>query len=112
METGSFLKDLFDFEFKTFITLKVLKVVYIISVALIGLAAVAFLISGLSQGGATAVLAIVMVPLVALLYLIMARVYVEVIAMFFRIGDHTAKIHAHLIGLPPTAEPPMGTNLE
>jgi hypothetical protein len=87
----SFLASLFDFGFTSFITLRFLKVIYAVFVVLIILAGVVFLLLGLASGRAAGVLlGIVGAPLITLLYLVMARVYMEFIAMFFRIGDNSA----------------------
>ncbi len=91
MEQKSFFASLFDFDFNTFITMRFLKVIYIVFTVLVGLAAVAFFVGGISQGGSGAIFALVFVPLIALFYLIMIRVSLEVIALLFRIGDNTEK---------------------
>jgi hypothetical protein len=105
LQAKGFFAALFDFGFTSFITLKFLKVIYAILVGLILFAGVIFLIAALSRGGATAILGIIGVPLVTLLYLIIARVYMEIIALFFRIGENTS-IMARNVG--PAPGPPGG----
>lgn len=85
-----FFAALFDFSFTSFITLRFLKVIYGVLVVLILLSGVVFLISGLSRGGSAALLSLVGVPVVTLLYLVLARIYMELIALFFRIGENTS----------------------
>lgn len=101
MEAKGFFSSLFDFGITSFITLKFLRVIYTVLVVLILLGGVVFLIAGLSQGGATAVFSVLLVPLVTLLYLILARVYMEVIAIFFRIGENTTLMAQALGGGAP-----------
>jgi hypothetical protein len=109
METKGFFAALFDFGFTSFITLKFLRVIYTILVCLILLAGLLFLIYGLSQGGGPAVVAILLAPIATLLYLIIVRIYMELIAMFFRIGEHTAIMAAQLSGQsPPPPAPGYG----
>lgn len=114
LEAKGFFPSLFDFGFTSFVTLRFLKLIYTVLVALILLAGLIFLIAGLSRGGGAAVVSIVLVPLVTLLYLIFARIYVELIALFFRIGENTAVMAAALAGgsggAPPAAYgfPPAG----
>ncbi len=50
------------------------------------------------------VLAVVIVPLVMLLYLILARVYMQLIALLFRIGENTSLI-ADRLGSGPAGGP-------
>jgi hypothetical protein len=109
METKGFFAGLFDFGFTSFITLKFLRIIYALVVALILLVGLIALIAGLSQGGATAVASILLVPLGALLYLVFTRVTMEVIALFFRIGENTSVMAAAATGqAPPPATPGYG----
>ena len=86
----SFLASLFDFGFTSFVTLRFLKVIYAIITVLILLGGLALLIAGFSTGTAAGIIGtIILVPLFTLVYLILARIAFEVIAMFFRIGDNT-----------------------
>lgn len=93
METKGFFSGLFDFGFTSFITLRFMKVIYAILVVLILLAGAIFLIGGLSalvNGEASGLLLLIVAPLVTLLYLVMARIWMEMIALFFRIGENTS----------------------
>lgn len=109
LEAKGLFAGLFDFSFTTFITLKFLRVIYIILLVLIALGALAFLAAGLSEGGGTAVATIIFVPLIALLYLVFARIYMELIALFFRIGESTSIMAAHLTGGTPPSGGSVGT---
>jgi cellulose synthase/poly-beta-1,6-N-acetylglucosamine synthase-like glycosyltransferase len=119
LEAKGLFAGLFDFGFTTFITLKFLRVIYIVLMALIFLGGLVFLVRGLAAGGAAAVATIVFVPLGVLLYLIVARIYMELIALFFRIGENTSIMAEHLggrgavgglggVGGPGTSTPPGG----
>ena len=104
----NFLASLFDFGFTSFITLRFLKVLYAIMVVLILLVGAIILIGGLASGrAATVILGLILAPLVTLVYLIMARIGLEVIAMFFRIGDNTA-LAVHLLGGGNPGQPGYG----
>ena len=121
LEAKGLFAGLFDVSFTTFITLKFLRVIYIVLMVLILLAGLTFLLRGLTQGGGTAVAAIVLVPVFMLLYLVFARISMELIALFFRIGENTSIIAVHLAGggtaggtppapggIPPGGYPPPG----
>jgi len=112
LESKGFFSGLFDFGFTSFITLRFLKVIYTVLVALILLAGLVFFIAAVSQGGARVVVGIVVVPIVTLLYLVIARVYMELVALFFRIGENTSIMARALSnGSTPAAgyqQPPTG----
>jgi len=84
-----FFASLFDFGFTSFITLKLMSGVYGLLVVLTLLAGVFLVVVGISRGGMDAVGAIVVVPVVTLIYLVLMRVSMEMVALFFRIGENT-----------------------
>jgi Domain of unknown function (DUF4282) len=100
LEAKGFFAGLFDFHFTTFITLKFLRVIYAIVLALILLGGLIFFISSISRGGAGILIGVVVVPLVTMLYLVFARIYMELIALLFRIGENTSLIAQRLGNLP------------
>jgi cellulose synthase/poly-beta-1,6-N-acetylglucosamine synthase-like glycosyltransferase len=106
LQARGFFAALFDFNFRSFITLKFLKVIYAVVMTLILLGGVFFLISGLSRGGFTAILSLIGVPLVTLLYLVFARIYLEIIALLFRIGENTTIMAQSVGGRPGPMNPP------
>ena len=98
----TFLASLFDFGFTSFVTLRFLKVIYAIWVVLILIGGVAMLIFGFSSGTSIGIIAsIILVPLITLVYIIVARIFFEIVAMFFRIGDNTY-LAVQLLGGKPS----------
>lgn len=93
-----FFPTLFDLSFSSFITLKFLKLIYGVALVLIGLATLVFFITGLSRGGGTAIAAFFLVPVFGLLYVVIVRIYLELIAVLFRIGENTSTMAAALGG--------------
>jgi len=89
IEAKGFFASLFDFGFTSFITLKFLRLIYGVLVVLILLAGVVFFVASISQGGLYILFAIVIVPIVTLIYLVLTRVSMEMVAIFFRIGENT-----------------------
>lgn len=82
---------MFDFEFETFVALKFIKVIYILAMVFIGLSGVALFFVGIANGDfLTALAALVFL----VFYLIVVRVWLEVIALLFRIGENTSAIRA------------------
>jgi len=117
------LAGLFDINFTTFVTLRFLKAIYVVLLVLILLGGVLFFVSSIARGGASGVvLAVVVAPLGTFLYLMLARIYLEVLALLFRIGENTSAIAAALTStgggyagsygaVPPPGQPhpPAGT---
>lgn len=89
-----FFASLFDFSFTSFITLKFLKVIYAVMVGLILLMGLGFFLGLASKGGGGAVLALVVVPIATLAYLMFARMWLEIVAILFRIGENTSILAA------------------
>jgi hypothetical protein len=91
-----FFDGLFDFSFTTFITLKIVRAIFIVGTVSVLLAAAGAFIMIFSRGGWYTLMAIVGVPLVTLIYLVLLRVSLEMIALFFRIGENTSLMLAKL----------------
>ena len=89
-----FLAALFDFNFDTFITPKIIKAVYIAVTAVIGLTAVGFLLSALISGEPGVIIAaLVGVPLIAIVYLALARMTLE---LYFAVVRLSEDVHERL----------------
>jgi len=89
---SGFFGRLFDFSFEEFITLSIIKILYVLFVIAAGLAALGIFVAFASQGGATLVAGLIAAPIGFLLYVIMARVWLELLIVIFRIADNTAEI--------------------
>ncbi|MEZ4503096.1 MAG: DUF4282 domain-containing protein [Dehalococcoidia bacterium] len=94
----NFFGRLFDFSFSEFITGSVIRFVYMLLVVLSGLGALAFLIGGLARGGGAAIGALVFAPIAFLVYVLLARIWLEVLIVIFRIAENTEEIARHMRG--------------
>jgi hypothetical protein len=105
-----FLPSLFDVSFSSLITTRVIKVLYILSMIVIGIAALFFVAAGFAQSGGSGIVALIVAPLVALLYLIYARVLLEVVICLFRIMETNAEMASlqRAAAGPGTPPPPVG----
>ncbi len=92
MGDKGFFGSLFDFSFSEFITPRIIKLLFVLAIIVSGIAALVMFFAGIATGGAGAFLAIIGAPLLFLLYVIMARVWLEVIMVMFRIADNTDKL--------------------
>ncbi len=92
MQNKGFFGALFDLSFSEFITTKLIKVLYILLLIVLVLGYVGLVISGFSNGAGTGLLMMFIVgPIGVLLYLILIRVYLELIMVIFRIEENTRK---------------------
>lgn len=84
----NFFAALFDFSFSTFVTPKIIKIVYIILTAIIGLGLLFFLLTALISGEALAIIgALVIGPIVALFYLAIMRMSLEMYYAVIRLSE-------------------------
>ncbi len=88
MDSKGFFESLFDFSFVSFVTTRIIGVLYALMIAvgvLCLLVAIfpVFTMSGVSEAGKLA-------PFVFVLYVVIARVFCEVIIVLFKIADNTA----------------------
>ena len=87
LEAKGFIKSLHDFRFVSFVAMRMLKVLYVIITILYSLAALGFLIGAIvSANAASIILGVILVPIGYIVYLVFARLTIEVIMVIFRIG--------------------------
>jgi hypothetical protein len=82
-----FFGALFDTRFDNLITPSLVRFLFIVSMILLTLAYVVWVVAGFASKASTGVLALVLGPLIALLYLILIRVYLELIVVLFKIRE-------------------------
>ena len=88
-----FLASLLDTSFTTLVTTRVISVLYLLLLIFVGLGLLAFVVTAIASGSAAEILVAVIVgPLVALLYVVYARVILEVILAIFRLLESSREI--------------------
>lgn len=91
-----FFAGLFDFSFETFVALKVMKVMYGLFLILLALGVLGGLgasVVTMVQGEVLAGLGILIaLPIVAILYLVLGRVYFELVIVAFKIAEDADEI--------------------
>jgi hypothetical protein len=102
---AGFLRSLYDFSFTNYIATKIIKTLYVIITVVYTLIAIVALITTVSRGGVYIVLGIIFVPIFYIVYLALARVGLEVIAVIFRIAEYARDIRD---GLRPQGAVPPG----
>ena len=103
-----FFAALFDYSFSQFITVRLVRLLYVIATGIGVIAALltilftfigaAFVPSSYQAGGGGRFLiALILVPLAFLIYMIVVRLYLELVVVLFRIAEYAREI-AHNTG--------------
>jgi len=105
MGNSGFLQSLFDLSFTEFVTTKIIKLLFVLGVAVCGLGAVMVFFSGLAMKSFFGVLvAFIGAPLAFLVYVLLLRIWLELVIVIFRIAENTTQIAAQ--GRQNSASPP------
>lgn len=91
-EEKGFFGSLFDLSFSEFVTTKIIKFLFILAVIASGIGAIAVIAAGFTKSLALGILMIVLSPVVFIIYVIVARVYLEIVIVIFRIAENTGKL--------------------
>lgn len=87
-----FWSRFFDLSFEHFITPSIIKILFIIAMVVIGLGVLAWIIVGFVAFGALGIFTLIGALIGGFLYLLMARVFLEMVVVFFRIRDDTEEL--------------------
>ena len=88
---AALLDAVFDLSFTTPITPRIVKWLYIISIIASALVAVSSIIAGFSVGIMAGLLAMLVAPVLFVVYILAARVALEVVMAVFQIADSLKK---------------------
>lgn len=83
-----FFRALFDFSFTEFVTTRLIRLLYGIGVVVAAASAAAAILRGFQEGPGAGILALIVAPLIFLLVVIIARVWLEIIIVVFRIAEY------------------------
>jgi hypothetical protein len=97
-----FLHPHFDFSFHRSVTIKTMKFLYILSILFAGLIALFFILVGFETSIRFGIFALGVGAAVFLLTMIFSRIFLEMVLVVFRMGDHVADIG--LAGVKEKAE--------
>ena len=99
---------LFDLTFTRFLTVGVIKIIYLLGIILVALAWLGMVIGAFGAAGFLGgLLGIVIATIVAVVNLLILRVWLELIVVLFRIGENTARIAGALGSGPSTGGFPV-----
>ena len=93
-ERGFFAR-LFDFSFESFITPTIIKALFIIYLVMVAFIAIAMVIVGFTQSTLVGIIALIIgVPIFGFIYILVGRVWLELVIIFFRIHENTETLAA------------------
>lgn len=85
-----FIASLFDLSFHHFVTPKIIKVLFILALIGIGFATLTMIIVGFGRGFVAGILFLILALILGFVYILLARLWLEVVVVLFRIEEHTA----------------------
>ena len=92
MDTQGFLGSIFDLSFTEFITIRIIKFLFILGIILAAIGTLLLIVTGFSNGIGAGILSLVLSPLIFLVYVLLARVWCEMIIVMFRIAENTGRL--------------------
>ena len=91
-EKKGFLGALFDFSFSNFITIELIKILYILGIIFSGIIAIMVIVSGFNISAGAGIIFLILSPVIFLLYVILIRIWLEIIIVIFKIADNTKQM--------------------
>jgi pilus assembly protein TadC len=91
-QNSNFLSKLFDFSFTQFIALRVVGALYALILLFFGLFTLGYIFVSFTQGVSSGLAALILAPLVFLIYVILVRISLESIIVVFKIAENTSRI--------------------
>lgn len=87
-----FFSALMDTRFDSLITPSLIRFLYVVAIILIALGVLAAIVSGFAEDAGTGILLLILAPLAGLLYLIVTRLWLELIVVAFKIRDAAEEV--------------------
>ena len=87
-----FMSSLMDTRFNNLITPSMVRFLYILMMVVIAIGLVVAIIAGFADSSGSGIAALIIGPIVALLYLIVSRVYLELIIVLFKIREASEQV--------------------
>lgn len=94
----SFFESLMDTRFDSLITPKLIRFLYVVGIIVLAIGAVIVIVAGFANSAGSGILSLILAPLGALIYLIVLRLYLELIVVAFKIRDAAEEIASNTRG--------------
>jgi Domain of unknown function (DUF4282) len=83
-----FLRALFDFSFSQFVTTQLIRLLYVIGVLIAIVVTIGAIFRAFSESAGAGIVSLIVAPLIFLLVVIIARVWLEIIIVVFRMAEY------------------------
>lgn len=93
-EAKGFIGSLFDFSFESFITPKIIKLIYGLFLVGVCMSALVFLVRMAASGVMGFLVGLIATPIILVIGLVVARIYVELIMLAFKMLETLKKIES------------------
>jgi uncharacterized membrane protein len=90
-----FFNALMDTRFDSLITPSLVRFVYVIAMVLIALGMLALVIAGFAESAGSGIVLLILAPLLGLFYLIVTRLWLELVVVLFKIRDAAEEVAAN-----------------
>lgn len=87
-----FFEALFDLSFTEFVTTKVIKLLFILAIIASAIGCIVLIVTGFSSRGASGIITLLLSPIIFILYVLIARIWLELVVVIFRIAENTGKM--------------------
>ncbi len=98
IKTSKFLKNLFDFSFKKFVTTGIIRLIFWINVLAAGALGILTIVGGFQESLGLGILVLIFTPIIYIIYVAIIRMLLEVVVVVFRIGEYTEEIAENMSG--------------
>jgi Domain of unknown function (DUF4282) len=92
---GGFFEALMDTRFDHLITPSLIRFLYVVVMVLLALGALAVIIAGFAESAGSGIVLLILAPIGALIYLIVTRLWLELIVVAFKIREAAEEVAAN-----------------
>jgi uncharacterized protein DUF4282 len=89
---GGFLESLMDTRFDHLITPSLIRFLYVVAIVLITLGVLAAIVAGFAESAGSGIVLLILAPIGGLIYLIVTRLWLELIVVAFKIRDAAEEV--------------------
>ena len=90
-----FLESLMDTRFDSLITPKLIRFLYVVSMVVLAIGTLITVVAAFADKASTGIIVLILAPLIALIYLIVVRLWLELIVVTFKIRDAAEQISSN-----------------
>ena len=95
-----FVGMIFDSSFSEFVTTRVIKILLYLAMIVNALWTIGIIVMGFKSGVGAGIIALILSPLIYIILMLVARIYLELLIVVFRIADELKSIRIKLGGVP------------